>query len=134
MLSVFPTLLIFQFMAPTILRVALGVIFLNFGITKIGRQRASKAVFFETIGMKPGINYVWIIGILEIILGLCFIAGFLTQVVAIITIIILTISIKLKKSHSDSFESSSGYLWLCLIIALSLLISGPGWMAIDMPL
>lgn len=134
MLSVFPTLLIFQFMAPTILRLTLGVIFVNFGWTKIGRQRQDKALFFEAIGMKPGLTYVWIVGLIEIIIGIFFISGFLTQIASLIAIIILIISIKLKKAHPSSFESSNGYLWLCLIIAVSLIISGPGWMAIDLPL
>jgi len=134
MLSIFPELLTYQLLAPLMLRLVIGFIFIDFGWSKVTRQRAQKAVFFESINLKPGVLFVWIIGIIEILAGLFLLAGFMTQIGALISSIILLISLFLKKKHPDSFESSFGYLFLCLIIALSLLVSHPGFYSIDLGL
>ena len=57
MLSIFPALLTYRLVAPLILRLTLGVIFANFGWTKLRRQKSEKVVFFETMGLT-GIAYV----------------------------------------------------------------------------
>ena len=102
MLSLFPTLLTYQLLAPTLLRLALGFVFVNFGFTKIGRQKTQKRLFFETIGFRPGIAYVWAIALIEIVAGLFLIAGFLTQIAALVSAIIVAIAILLKKKHPSS--------------------------------
>ena len=134
MLSIFPFLLTYQLVAPLILRLTLGAIFVDFGWAKLGRQKTEKVAFFETIGLKPGITYVWLIALIEIATGLLLIAGFLTQIVALIAGIIMIISIVLKKKYPTSFESSSCFLIVCMVIALSLLLTGPGFFAFDLPL
>lgn len=134
MLSIFPALLTYQLLAPTLLRLTLGIVFVNFGFTKIGRQKAEKIVFFETIGLNPGIAYVWVIALIEIVTGLFLVAGFLTQIAALVSVVILAIAFLLKKKHPLSLESGSGFLILCLVIALSLLLTGPGFFAFDLPL
>lgn len=84
--------------------------------------------------MKPGLVYVFVIGIVEMIAGIFLVAGFLTQIAALVVVIILLGALYLKKKYPTSFESSSGYLFLCLVIALSLLFTGPGFLAFDLPL
>jgi putative oxidoreductase len=134
MLSVFPFLLTYQLAAPLLLRLTLGLILANFGWTKLRRQKAEKAAFFETIGLRPGIIWVWIIALVEIVAGLFLIAGFLTQIAALTAAIILIAAIFLKKKHPASFESGLCLLSICLVIALSLLLTGPGFFAFDLPL
>jgi putative oxidoreductase len=134
MLTIFPSLLTLQLIAPFLLRITIGLIFTNFGKTKLGRQKKEKAAFFESIGLRPGLTFVWAIGLIEIITGLLFIVGFLTQIASVIAIIILLTALLLKKKHPESFESSCGYLILCLIVAISLMFTGPGFLAFDLPL
>ncbi len=134
MLSIFPALLTYKLIAPLILRLTLGSIFVNFGWTKLGRQKAGKIVFFEKINLKPGIFYVWLIAIVEIIAGLLLIAGLFTQIAALVSGIILLIAIFLKRKQPLSFESSLCLLIVCLVIALSLMFTGPGFLAFDLPL
>ena len=134
MLSIFPFLLSYQLAAPLILRLTLGVIFVDFGWAKLKKQKIEKVAFFETIGLKPGIAYVSTIALIEIAIGLLLITGFLTQIAALVAGIILIISVLLKKKYPGSFESSSCLLIVCLVITLSLLLTGPGFLAFDLPL
>lgn len=134
MLSIFPFLLSYHLVAPLILRLTLGSIFVDFGWAKLHRQKTEKIAFFENIGLKPGAAYVWVIALIEIVVGLSMIAGFLTQIAALIAAIILAIAIFLKRKHPLSFKSSLCLLIVCLVIALSLLLTGPGFMAFDLPL
>jgi putative oxidoreductase len=132
MLSIFPALLTYKLVAPLILRLALGVIFLNFGWTKLKRQKNDKAAFFDTIGLKPGIVYVWVIALIEILTGLFLIVGFLTQIAALVAAVILIIATILKKKYPSSLESSKSFLILALIVAVSLLFTGAGFYSISL--
>lgn len=134
MLNTFPILLAFGLLAPFILRMALGFIFINFGYSKITRQKAEKTILFESIGLRPGVYYVWIIGLLEIVIGVLLVAGLFTQIAALLAMLILVAAMRLKKTNGGSFESTTGYLFLCFIIALSLIFSGAGFLAFDLPL
>ncbi|HEY9584454.1 MAG TPA: DoxX family protein [Candidatus Paceibacterota bacterium] len=134
MLSIFPFLLSYKLLAPFILRITLGLIFVNYGWAKINRQKDEKVSMFEKMGLKPGLTYVWIVAAIEIIVGLLMIVGLWTQVAALIALIILAIALILKKKQPESLESSNGLLIICLVIALSLLFTGPGSWAFDMPL
>lgn len=133
-LSIFPSLLLFQYYAPLILRVALGVIFVDFGWAKLTTQKTEKARFFDSIKLKPGNTFVWIIALTEIVSGIFLIAGFLTQIGALVVIIISLASLYLKKKYPSSFASSFGFLFLIFIISLSLILTGPGKFALDLPL
>lgn len=134
MLSVFPFLLTYQLAAPLILRLTLGAIFVNFGWVKLHRQKTEKAAFFEKIGLKPGRLYLWVIAIIEIAAGLLLIIGLFTQVAALVAAVISLIAVFLKRKQPLSFESSLCLLIVCLIIALSLMLTGPGFFAFDLPL
>jgi uncharacterized membrane protein YphA (DoxX/SURF4 family) len=134
LLSLFPALLTYQLWAPTAFRLALGIIFASFGYNKITKQRNEKAAFFEAVYLKPGKTFVWIIGTLEIVAGIMLIFGMLTQGAALFTSIILAAALVLKKKHPSAIGSDSGFLALLLLISLSLLITGPGQQAIDLPL
>lgn len=134
MLSVFPFLLSYKLIAPLILRLTLGVIFVDYGWSKLHRQKKEKLEMFEKIGLKPGLTYVWIIAIIEIVVGLFLIFGFLTQVATLLASIIIAVAIFIKIKQPLSLESSLCLLIVCLVIALSLLLTGPGFFAFDLPL
>lgn len=134
MLSIFPTLLTFGLFAPFLLRVALGLVFIRFGWHKLGSGRADKTAFFESLGWKPGSYFAFGFGVIELTAGLLFIVGLYTQLAALVATFIILGTLILKRKTADDIESSTGFLALLLVIALSLLVSGAGFFAFDFPL
>lgn len=134
MLAIFPTLLAFRLFSPFLLRIFLGVILFNFGYSKIKKEKMEKAEFFERINLKPGIYYVWFFGILEILLGLFLIAGYMTQLSALLSVILLSVVIYLRLKNVPGLTNTASFYTALLFIALSLLFTGPGFFAVDLPL
>ncbi|MFC1625258.1 DoxX family membrane protein [Patescibacteria group bacterium] len=108
MLSLFPELFTYQQIAPLLLRLALAVIFLSSGYHKVKAQK---------LKIKS-------IGTIEFSCGAMLVLGFLTQISAILAILITTTTI-LKVNKRIGF--------LILACALSLLLLGPGIFSIDLP-
>ncbi|MGC9605387.1 MAG: DoxX family protein [Minisyncoccia bacterium] len=121
-----------QLFGPVILRLVLGAVFFDFGRTKVARLRSPKSAMFEAAGMKPGGAYVWTIGLTEMVVGLTLIAGLFTRTAALISAIIMSVALILRKKSPASFESSASFLFLCLVIGLSLFMTGPGCWALDL--
>lgn len=134
MLSVFPDLLAFGLFAPLLLRVALGLAFVRFGWHKVGRGRAEKAAFFDSLGWKPGAYFAFGFGALELAVGTFLLIGLYTQVAALAAALVSLGALVLKKKPSQGITSSRGFLGLLFIIALSLLVLGAGFFAFDLPL
>lgn len=134
MLNTFPTLLAFGLLSPFLLRICLGIIFLEFGYSKITKLKSEKVSMFESLGLKPGIYYVTMFALIEIIAGIALIIGFLTQVTSLVVSIICILAILAKKRNGENIKSSYGFLTLCLFIAISLIFSGAGFLAFDLPL
>ncbi len=134
MLSIFPDLLNFGFFAPLLLRVALGVVFLGFGRHTLGRGRGQHGALFEAIGLRQGHRYVTVFGVLEIVVALLLIVGLYTQVVALIVFILSLEAYYLKGKHGQHIEHRRHLFFLIGIIAFSLLLTGAGALAFDLPL
>ena len=134
MLSVFPSLFTLSLLGPTILRLTVGLFFVNFGWLKLTTEREKKAAFFETIGLKPGRVFVIFFGFVELVGGLFLVAGFLTQVAALVFIIILIGTIVAKHKQPESLSNESRFYLLLLVAALTLLFTGAGLFAVDLPL
>jgi uncharacterized membrane protein YphA (DoxX/SURF4 family) len=134
MLNPFPELLDFGILAPTLIRVAVAVFFINFGWNKLTKEREHKATFFESIGLRPAGVYVTLLGIFEIVAGVCLILGVFTQVIAIICATIALVSYIIKKRHPEMLFTPSSVYALLFIMSLSLMFTGAGLPAIDLPL
>jgi len=134
MLSVFPTLLAFGIFAPLLLRVAVGVFLFLLGSKTVGTHRVRGQ---EEVGRSFGSLgrfSVFIGGAVEVAIGLAFIAGFLTQVAALLGFIIaLKLLFFRKKWPAIAPHERATYIFVALI-SLSLLVLGPGIFAVDMPL
>jgi len=121
MLNPFPELLIFSLLAPFIIRVALGLFFLFSGfslVKKLFRKREEGA----TCPLSA-----YLIGWISIAGGLPVFIGFFTQIGALI-LGILSLYLAFSRSHSRPL-----YL-LLFAMSLSLLFSGAGFLALDLPL
>lgn len=118
MLSTFPILLSYQGFAPLLLRLTLAGIYIYWAYKNI------KGAEKKNIGM----------GIVEGLIGISLFIGFLTQISALISIIIL-IARLFKKIQAKAFLTDGvNYYLILLIISISILISGAGFIAFDLPL
>ena len=107
MLSVFPELFNYSQIAPFILRISLAIVLVRFGYLAI----------FKTITRREKA-----MGIIQWLAAILLFLGFLTQIAAVLAIVIV-------------FNIKSKTLKLMIIsVALSLMLLGPGLFSLDLPL
>lgn len=134
MLNSFPDLLTYALLGPFLLRVTVGIILLSFAYTHLIRQREAIRMALSERWKSLGPIFVWHLGTLEIIAGVLLIVGFLTQIAALLVILISLKMLVLKRKHAVLARHSTVVYVLILAIALSLLITGAGAFAFDLPL
>ncbi len=119
MLSLFPTLLDWNWYVPFLFRIFLGYYFFNLGLHM----------------MKKSDESAWkILGGMSSIMGIMFVLGVVTQLLGVIAAVSsLMLSYFKKKKMKYSLESTSFYALLSLV-SISLLFLGAGPYAIDLPL
>ena len=132
MLNIFPI----QFLAPlayTLLRVVLGFIFIRFGIIHITKRDSLKHIL--TFPQRRfGLFFTWFLIFAELLIGILFLLGFLTQIAALLSIILSIKMILLHKRFIHPCIPSTLTYTLMLLISLSLFITGAGYLAFDLPL
>ncbi len=133
-LSMFPDLLTFWLIAPFLLRITAGSIFIYFGYTKIWKEKERRVSFFNKIGFGKGAVFFWLVSLAELIGGILLVLGFFTQVTAIILSLVILGAIYTKIRQPDLLDNSLEFFILLLAVLLSLLFLGAGFWAIDLPL
>jgi uncharacterized membrane protein YphA (DoxX/SURF4 family) len=134
MLSIFPQLFLFSFFAPTILRLTLGLVFIRFGSLAFAGDRHRLIEAYEKWHLKPGVVFASILGVFELLAGVSLVLGYYMQIGALIAGII-SLKLLMTKLMGKPFGSEGALFDLVLLaIALSLLLSGAGALAFDMPL
>jgi uncharacterized membrane protein YphA (DoxX/SURF4 family) len=134
MLSIFPSLLIFGILAPFILRIVVGVYFLHAGYQDLGKEREKTVEeLAQSLGTfaKPALIFG---GIFEIVIGLSLITGFLTQLMALFGMIYVLKFLSLKKQYPSLIKHERVFYVMVFVILFSLLLTGAGAFAIDLPL
>ena len=121
-LSIFPYLLSYQQWSPFIIRVVLGITLAYFGYHKMLGSGQSSGSNSKTYG------------IVEIIIALFLIIGLWTQLAALLNAIILVIKIGFKIKEKKFLTDGVNYYVLLLTMAISLIFTGAGFLAIDYPL
>lgn len=118
-LSIFPELLNFDFFSATILRVVVALF-----IIYLGRNRQTKIYPFSSL--------------LYYALGALLFLGLYTQIAGIIAILVVKFDFYLNyyKNKTTSPISKENYFLygFAIVILLSLIITGPGAYAMDLPL
>jgi len=133
-LNVFPDLLVYSLMAPFLLRVFLGGILIYFAYLKFFSERDDKAAFFDSVGMKPGSVFSSTVGAAELTGGIMLLIGFYTQLAAIAAALIMLAAVFIKWRHPQSLRNDIEFYILLFVVALSLLFTGAGFFAFDLPL
>jgi len=134
MLSIFPDLLTYHLLAPFIIRLMLGLIFINAGYIKLWSGHKDKIDFFNKAGLRPGVFYTWFIGGIEFIGGIFLIIGYLTQPVGLALALILAGAVVIKIKNPELLPETRALYVILMIICISLIFSGAGFFAIDYPL
>lgn len=134
MLSIFPNLLTYGELAPFILRVIVGIIFLELGYLKLGKEKSAWKMFFETIHFKPAYIFVTLLAIIEIVSGAFLVVGYLTQLAALVMAIILFAEAYVELRDGEILKRDIVFYTLLLVICVSLLLTGAGAFAFDLPL
>lgn len=134
MLSTFPTLLSFSFLAIFLIRITAGFLFVRFGWLKLTKDKKAKLTFFKKIGLRPEALWLWFIAVLEIVVGVMIFVGFLTQISAIIASLVMLASIIIKIFNTKALPNTLDFYILFFIVFVFLIFSGAGPFAFDLPL
>lgn len=134
MLNPFPELLMYSFFGPLILRLVLGLIFIDLGVLKLRSEKERWLASFETLGLRPADLFVPLYALLQIIGGLLLIIGLWTQVAALVFAIFTGVELYVEWKVREILKRDMVFYLLLFIISLSLLLTGAGAYAIDIPL
>jgi uncharacterized membrane protein YphA (DoxX/SURF4 family) len=114
-LSIFPELLTFGMIAPLLLRLGVGYLVLLFGWERFHKKHKWASAFY-------------------LIAGVLLILGLYTQIAAILGILIIKFDFWTDRKKFSSGKEHLNLSILMALIFLSLLITGPGFLAFDLPL
>ncbi|MFH0804499.1 MAG: DoxX family protein [Candidatus Zambryskibacteria bacterium] len=134
MLNPFPDLLIYSLLAPFILRIVAGLIFINLGILAFKNEKERWVISLSTLSIPNPKVAVKIFGAIEIISGISLILGFYTQIAALILALVTFAEAYVEYKDPAILKRNFVFYLMLLAITLSLLLSGAGAFAIDLPL
>jgi len=121
MLNVFPNLLTYSFFAPTLLRVALALLFIYVAYVQYSKR--------AHLG-----QFAWISIILHAALAVMLFVGYYTQVAALAGGLGSLVGLFRIRGTEHFIVYSKSTLLLIVTICLSLLLTGAGAFAFDLPL
>lgn len=117
MLSLFPTLLAWQELSPFLIRLVLGAVFIHWAYVGL---RAS------------GANGWWkLLAAIEGVAGILVVVGLWTQLAAIFLAIDLLVRVIGRITKKAFLTNGVNYYLILLVLAVSLLVTGAGWLAFD---
>ena len=132
MLNPFPDLLVFSFFAPTLLRIAAAFALFYIAYQQYHRRSETKQLRLPIVGR----NSWWYVASITFhtILGVLLLFGFYTQIAALLATAGNLKGLWLNHRHPSVVILSDSAVVLLTVICLSLLLTGAGALAIDLPL
>jgi uncharacterized membrane protein YphA (DoxX/SURF4 family) len=134
MLNLFPELMTFSLLGPAILRIVLGLIFLDLGMLKFKGERTRWIASFEALRLRPADLMVSIYAALQVIGGLMLIFGLWTQAAALAFTLFTGAELYTEWKAREMLKRDLVFYILVFAISLSLLLTGAGAFAVDLPL
>ncbi len=132
MLNPFPALLTYGFFAPTLLRVAAALVFLYMAYTVYQHRAQAARTPMPMVGLQP-----WAPGFAVLaysIIGVSLLLGYYAQIGAILGAIAALKELFWGARMQALFPLSRAGSLLLLSICLSLIVTGAGALAFDLPL
>src|SRR3989344_2898663 len=134
MLNPFPDLLVYSLLAPFILRVVVGIIFIDLGLLMSKGEKQRWLSSFSALKVPSPQIAVKVLAIVEIVAGVMLILGFYTQIAALILALLTFAEVYIEYKEPTLLKRNLVFYLLLLTITLYLLLSGAGQPAIDLPL
>ncbi|OGC83487.1 hypothetical protein A3D68_00960 [Candidatus Adlerbacteria bacterium RIFCSPHIGHO2_02_FULL_52_17] len=132
MLSDFPQLLAYGFFAPTVLRVAAAFVFFYLAYYHFKHKEQTSHTRFPVVG--GGVWIAWFAVVVEFAVAAALLLGWHTQIAAAFGFVVAFKHIFLHGKYPGFFVFSRSTSFLLLVICTSLLLSGAGALAQDLPL
>lgn len=132
MLNPFPQLLVYGFFAPTLLRVVVALVFAYIALRQWKKRDEFGETNFFIIG--KGMWIVWFSIGIEALVAAGLFLGLYTQVAALLGALLAIKSYVWRGRYPVAFPLSRMVSLLLAVICLSLIFSGAGALAFDLPL
>ncbi len=134
MLNLFPELSFLSLLTPTFIRITVGVFFITLGYAKFTHDKYALIDYIDSINIKNAKSFVQILGLTQIVIGVLLFIGMFTQISAIIGSIIALVSLFIaNKTPKFKARTQVEYLFL-FVMTFTLVITGAGFLAVDLPL
>ncbi|HEY5383078.1 MAG TPA: hypothetical protein VIJ88_00800 [Candidatus Paceibacterota bacterium] len=133
MLNPLPQLLTFSFFAPTLLRITVACVFFYIAYIHTQRRKEIGATRFILVGAM-GVWASWVLVVLEAGVALGLFLGYYTQIAALLGLLLCIKSFVWAKKYPRVFFLCRIEYILLFVICLSLLLTGAGAFAFDLPL
>jgi len=134
MLNPFPEFLNYSPLAPMILRLLIGLIFVDLGFLKFRGEKDRWMASFEALHLRPADFFVPLYGFLQIVAGTLLIIGLWTQVAALFFVLSTGAELYVEWRAKEILKRDLVFYLLIFTISLSLLLTGAGAFAFDLPL
>jgi uncharacterized membrane protein YphA (DoxX/SURF4 family) len=132
MLNPFPDLLVLGFFAPTLVRVAVAAVFIYAGISHWKQREAIGRMRFPIIGSGEWVAWGSILFHLGV--GAALLFGYYTQIAALLGLIGSLKALAFRSHYPHVFIYNRATYVLLAAVCLSLMLSGAGALAFDLPL
>lgn len=132
MLTIFPELLVYGFFAPTIIRLAVAAALAYVAYKQYARRSEIGRLRFPIVGQGEWIPIA--MALFHAVLALLFFFGYYLQLACLIAIIGFIKGLWLNQRYPHVRILSTVTVLLLLAMCLSLLLSGAGALAQDLPL
>ncbi len=134
MLNPFPSLLTYSTLAPFILRLVLAFIVLDLGFLKFGKEKLRWLASFEALHLKPVDIWLKVLALVDVVGGIMLLVGWYTQIAALAFVILFGAEFYVEWKEGPILRRDLTFYFLVLAISISLLLSGAGAYAFDIPL
>lgn len=133
MLSTFPHLLSYSSFAPLLLRMAVGIYMLIFAYENLEDKWGERYNLFKVASLKPEWFFVLLVSAIELAGGTLLISGAVTQIASISLAVLMLMTIFIKLREPKLLCRNINTYILIFIILISLIFSGAGNAAADLP-
>jgi uncharacterized membrane protein YphA (DoxX/SURF4 family) len=134
MLNPFPDLLTYSLLAPFILRVVAGLIFVDLGVLLFKNEKERWLISLSTLKIPNPRMAIKILGGIEIVAGAMLILGFYTQIAALVLALLTFAETYVEFKDPVVLKRNLVFYIMLFAITLSLFLSGAGAFAFDLPL
>lgn len=134
MLNPFPDLLTYSLLAPFILRLVAGLVFVDLGILLFKSEKERWLASLSVLRIPNPKIAIKILGMIEVVGGIMLILGLYTQIASLILALFVFTETYIEYKQPEILKRNFVFYIMLLTIVLSLLLSGAGAFAIDLPL